>query len=124
MSIALETNQLIIKEILILVLAAIADYTIGDPQRWLHPVQVMGWLIQKYTDLAVKLLPPGGLRRIAGIWLGLGLIIGSGLVGQIVVASLTATNYQTELVIDFEIDWLETTPHLAVPFPHVAYAVL
>jgi len=75
--------------LLTLVTAAIADYIIGDPWGWLHPVQVMGWLIQKYTDLAVKFLPPGGWRRLAGVCLGLGLIIGSGLVGWVTVVGST-----------------------------------
>lgn len=80
---------MIIEETLILLVAAIADYLIGDPWGWLHPVQVMGWSIQKYTDLAVKLLPLGGLRRLAGIGLGLGAIAGSGLLGWLIVASST-----------------------------------
>ena len=66
---------------LVLLLAAIEDYLLGDPWGWLHPVQVMGWLIQKYTDLVVKLIPAGWLRRLAGTFLALGLIIGSGLFG-------------------------------------------
>lgn len=62
---------------LILLLAAFEDYLIGDPWGWLHPVQIMGWLIEKYTNLAIKFSSPGWQRRFAGIWLGLGLIIGS-----------------------------------------------
>ena len=69
----------------ILLLAAIEDYLIGDPWGWLHPVQVMGWLIQKYTDLALKLCSPGWQRRLAGVWLGLGLIVGSAAVGWLAI---------------------------------------
>ena len=69
----------------ILLLAAIEDYLIGDPWGWLHPVQIMGWLIQKYTELALKLCSPGWQRRLAGVWLCLGLVIGSAVVGRLVV---------------------------------------
>ena len=62
---------------IILILASIEDFLIGDPWGWLHPVQVMGWLIQNYTNLAIKLLASGWQRRLAGIFLSLGLIIGS-----------------------------------------------
>lgn len=71
---------------LVLLLATIEDYIIGDPWGWLHPVQVMGWLTQRYTDLAVKLLPSGWLRRLAGVFLGLGLIAGSGTLGWLIVS--------------------------------------
>ncbi len=70
---------------LILLLAAIEDYLIGDPWGWLHPVQVMGWLIKNYVDLVVKLFQPGWQRRLAGVFLGLILIIGSGLVGWLTI---------------------------------------
>ena len=69
----------------ILLLAAVVDYLLGDPWGWLHPVQVMGWLIQKYTDLALKSCSPGWQRRWAGIGLGSLLIIGSGVVGWLAV---------------------------------------
>ena len=71
----------------ILLLAAIEDYLIGDPWGWLHPVQVMGWLIQKYTDIVLKLCSPGIQRRGAGVLLGLVSIIGSGFVGWLSVWS-------------------------------------
>lgn len=70
---------------IILLLAAWLDYFIGDPWGWLHPVQVMGWIIQNYTDLTVKVCPPGWQRRLAGVGLGLGLIIGSGLISWLMI---------------------------------------
>ena len=70
---------------IVLLLAAIEDYLIGDPWGWLHPVQVMGWLINKYTQSAIALFAPGWQRRLAGIFLGLGLIIGSAVVGWLIV---------------------------------------
>ncbi|MEL6928092.1 MAG: adenosylcobinamide-phosphate synthase CbiB [Cyanobacteria bacterium J06600_6] len=69
---------------LILLLAAWVDYLVGDPWGWLHPVQVMGWSIQNYTNLALK-LNPGWQRRLAGIFLAQVLIIGSGLAGWLLV---------------------------------------
>ena len=71
----------------ILLLAAIEDYLIGDPWGWLHPVQVMGWLMQKYTDIVLKLCSPGIQRRGAGVLLGLVSIIGSGFLGWLSVWS-------------------------------------
>ena len=70
---------------LILLLAALEDYLIGDPWGWIHPVQVMGWIIQKYTALAIKFAQPGWQRRLSGVVLGVSLIIGSGLLGWLIV---------------------------------------
>ena len=111
MSIALDPNQLIIIVLTIILtpvgnltlsLAAIEDYLIGDPWGWFHPVRVMGWLIQKYTNLAIK-LSPGCPRRWAGILLGLSLIIGSGLFGWLVVWSLSIIHpllgYLAEIIL-------------------------
>ena len=77
---------------LVLLLAAWLDYLIGDPWGWLHPVQVMGWLIQSYTKIALKLCACGWQRRLAGILLGLIMIIGSGFVGWLVVAIANTIN--------------------------------
>ena len=38
-----------------LLIAAFLDYLIGDPAWCLHPVQVMGWAIAKYTNLFWRL---------------------------------------------------------------------
>lgn len=70
---------------LIILLAAIQDYLIGDPLGWIHPVQVMGWIIQQYTQLAIKFAQPGWQRRLSGVILGVSLIIGSGLLGWLIV---------------------------------------
>ena len=70
---------------LILSLAALEDYLVGDPWGWYHPVQAMGLVIQGYSKLALK-LAPGWQRRLAGVGLGLGLIFGSGAVGWLIVA--------------------------------------
>ncbi len=49
--------------------AAILDYLIGDPPQWLHPVQVMGWIINGYCRLIwARNLGVTG-EKIAGILL-------------------------------------------------------
>ena len=73
----------------ILLLAALEDYVIGDPWGWLHPVQVMGWLIQRFSKLIIKFCPPGWQRRLAGVFLCLLIIVGSGLYGWLIVFCCT-----------------------------------
>ncbi|ACB49801.1 cobalamin biosynthetic protein [Crocosphaera subtropica ATCC 51142] len=67
--------------IIILIFATILDYLIGDPWGWLHPVQVMGWLISRYSNFVLSIFHTKTQRRCAGVILGLGLIISSGIVG-------------------------------------------
>jgi adenosylcobinamide-phosphate synthase len=78
--------------IAVLLLASGLDYLLGDPWGWPHPVQVMGWLINRYSqfvftltarfsDLETKALA----ERFAGIGLAIGLIGGSGYVGWLLV---------------------------------------
>ncbi len=87
----------------ILLLAAFEDYLIGDPWTWPHPVQVIGWLIQKYTDLTIKFCQVGWQRRLAGVFLGLSLIVGSGIVGWLIVESFKIVHplwgYTSEIVL-------------------------
>jgi adenosylcobinamide-phosphate synthase len=68
-----------------LIIAAFWDYLIGDPRFLIHPVQVMGWIVQKYTEFTLKLNLQPLQRRFSGIFLGLSLIIGSGLIGWLTV---------------------------------------
>jgi adenosylcobinamide-phosphate synthase len=42
-------------EFAVLVLAAVLDYSIGDPWGWPHPVRVMGWAIDRYTRLVFNI---------------------------------------------------------------------
>jgi len=74
---------------LILIFAAILDRLIGDPVTWLHPVQVMGWMIARFTNLVIiedaatnKRLPRFSplMMRIAGVVLGVSMVLGSGAV--------------------------------------------
>lgn len=66
--------------VLVVVIAAILDYSIADPIGWLHPVQVMGWFISQLSQLAFKYCQTPLTQRIAGILLGLIVIIGSLLI--------------------------------------------
>jgi adenosylcobinamide-phosphate synthase len=70
--------------IVVLIIAAFLDYLIGDPWGWPHPVRVMGWVISHFTHFGFKFDSPL-LQRWAGIVLGMGLIIGSGVVGWLFV---------------------------------------
>ncbi|WP_338038756.1 adenosylcobinamide-phosphate synthase CbiB [Neosynechococcus sphagnicola] len=64
-----------------LVLAALLDFWIGDPWGWLHPVQVMGWAIAGYTHWVFQHCYQPLTLRVAGTFLGLALVIGSGVIG-------------------------------------------
>ncbi|MBW4664778.1 MAG: adenosylcobinamide-phosphate synthase CbiB [Chroococcus sp. CMT-3BRIN-NPC107] len=67
---------------LALVVAAVLDYLIGDPWSWLHPVQVMGWVINRFIGLlGFKECDRPLLQHCCGTFLGLSLIIGSGVFG-------------------------------------------
>jgi adenosylcobinamide-phosphate synthase len=83
-----------------LLVAAIVDYLIGDPWNWLHPVQVMGWIISHFTQLAINYLKERWQRRLAGIILGVGLIVGSGLVGWSIVQVTTWVHPILGIVIE------------------------
>ena len=78
---------------LILIFAASLDRLIGDPVNWLHPVQVMGWLISQFTDLVLIEDPASSNRiprfsplimKVLGIVLGISLILGSGVVSWLI----------------------------------------
>jgi adenosylcobinamide-phosphate synthase len=77
----LTSNQAAI----VLLLATSLDYFIGDPWGWPHPVRVMGWVISNFTGFVIQQFSNQQLRRLAGILLGVVLIIGSGLVGWLIV---------------------------------------
>jgi adenosylcobinamide-phosphate synthase len=68
-----------------LIIAAYLDYLIGDPWGWLHPVQVMGWAIDKYTQVALKYLHRPSWRRIAGVVLFWGLIFSTAAISWLII---------------------------------------
>jgi adenosylcobinamide-phosphate synthase len=69
----------------VLAIAAVLDYCIGDPWNWLHPVQVMGWAIQSYTKACLQRWQNPRMLKLAGIGLAIGLIGGSGAIGWLIV---------------------------------------
>ncbi|MDZ8236847.1 MAG: adenosylcobinamide-phosphate synthase CbiB [Nostoc sp. ChiQUE01a] len=71
----------------VLIIAALLDYLIGDPWGWPHPVQFIGWVISQLTKFSLPLCQHSLTQRLAGILLGIIVIIGSGLVGFFLVQS-------------------------------------
>ena len=72
---------------IVLIIAAILDYLIGDPWGWFHPVQAMGWLISRCTQFTFKHFDRPLTQRWIGVGLGIGLIAGSGLGGWLIIRS-------------------------------------
>ena len=70
---------------LILLLAALLDALIGDPWNWIHPVQVMGWVIGQYSKVALKLCKRPIAQTIAGIGLAMILIVGSSTIAYVLI---------------------------------------
>jgi adenosylcobinamide-phosphate synthase len=95
-SITLWTNNFAIAG---LAIASLLDYLIGDPWNWLHPVQVMGWMISRYTHFALKLLQRPLSLRIAGVILGLGMIGGSGIAGWLIIQAASLLHWSVTLAI-------------------------
>jgi adenosylcobinamide-phosphate synthase len=84
----------------VLSLAAIFDYLIGDPWGWIHPVQVMGWVIQSGTQLILKFCSRKWQRRLAGMILGLGLIVGSGSVTWLLIYFVSQVNHFLGIILE------------------------
>ncbi len=76
-------------ETVILIIAAILDYFIGDPWNWIHPVKVMGWFISRLTKLALKYCHHSLTQRLAGIVLTIFLVIGSGVFSCLIIQCAT-----------------------------------
>lgn len=71
----------------VLIIAATLDYLIGDPWGWPHPVRVMGWAISHLTKFALTYCHNSLTQRLAGIVLGIILIIGSGFTSYLLIQS-------------------------------------
>jgi adenosylcobinamide-phosphate synthase len=61
--------------------AAALDYLLGDPRFLLHPVQVIGWVVQRMSAAILSITRRPLWRWLAGIGLGLIIILGSGAGG-------------------------------------------
>jgi adenosylcobinamide-phosphate synthase len=85
---------------LVLIFAAIVDYLIGDPWGWLHPVEVMGWVISGVTNLTIKYCQQKWLRRLIGMGLGIGLIVGSAAIAWWIMQISIGLNLWFGLVIE------------------------
>ncbi|MDZ8185484.1 MAG: adenosylcobinamide-phosphate synthase CbiB [Nostoc sp. ChiSLP02] len=70
---------------LVLMIAALLDYLIGDPWGWPHPVQFMGWVISRLTKFSLQLCHNPLTQRLAGIMLATILITGSGIIGFLLI---------------------------------------
>ena len=88
-----------IQTITILWSASILDYLLGDPWGWLHPVQVMGWIISSYTNFITHHLTNKLTRKIAGVLLGSSLILGSGFLTWLIIDVATQINLYLAIVI-------------------------
>lgn len=84
----------------VLVLAAFLDYLIGDPWGWPHPVRVMGWVISRLTKLALQYCQNPISQRLAGMILGVIVIIGSGLVGWIIIQTARSVHPFLGIAVD------------------------
>ncbi|MBE9166949.1 cobalamin biosynthesis protein [Pleurocapsales cyanobacterium LEGE 06147] len=84
----------------VLIFAAIWDYSLGDPRNWLHPVQVMGWIINRFTRLTLNFCQEKEQRRLSGIILGLGLIIGTGSIAWLAIGGLRKINPWLDMGIE------------------------
>ncbi|MEC4813676.1 MAG: adenosylcobinamide-phosphate synthase CbiB [Scytonema sp. PMC 1069.18] len=73
--------------VVVFIIAASLDYTIGDPWGWPHPVRVMGWVISLLTKFVLTCCCNSLIQRIAGILLGIILIFGSGVLGYLLIQS-------------------------------------
>ena len=83
---------------LILILAASLDYLIGDPINWLHPVQVMGWMITQFTNLVIIKDAASNTRiprfsskimKMLGFILAISMILGCGLISWLIVIAFS-----------------------------------
>jgi adenosylcobinamide-phosphate synthase len=80
-------------------LASILDYLIGDPKTWIHPVQVMGWIIQHYHHFVIDRISSKLGRKIAGIILGFALILGSGGITWLLIYLVSSFNYYGGIIL-------------------------
>jgi adenosylcobinamide-phosphate synthase len=85
---------------MVLAIAALLDYLIGDPWNWLHPVQVMGWGINGYTQFILNTLKHPLGQRLAGVGLAILTIGLSGAIGWGLVYGAHWLNHWLGLAIE------------------------
>lgn len=88
--------------VVILPIAALLDFLLADPVGWLHPVQVMGWVIGRISEQVLTHCKASLVQRVAGVGLGLLLIGGSGFVGW----CLVALSYQIHMGVGIAVESL------------------
>jgi adenosylcobinamide-phosphate synthase len=84
---------------IVLILAAGLDYLIGDPWGWVHPVGVMGNLITNGVKIILDRTDTPSIRRLAGVFLGAGLIISWGAIAWLGFTWLTSIALPISLVL-------------------------
>lgn len=83
-----------------LLIAAFLDYLIADPNNIPHPVQVMGSIISFTSKTVTDFTKNFMLRRLAGIIFGMGLIVGSGIVGWLVIS----LSQEVSVILSFSLE--------------------
>lgn len=91
----LENSSLIV-----LGLAALLDYLIGDPWGWLHPVQVIGGAIAFYSHQSLKFCQQAIVLRLAGISLTLGVISTTLISAWFILSSAYHLNFLLGMGLD------------------------
>jgi adenosylcobinamide-phosphate synthase len=84
--------------------AWVLDRILGDPVRWVHPVQVMGWLISRWRDWSFQYLKDAPfLLRLSGVVLTLLLTLGSAAVAWAMILGARSIHpffgWGTEVII-------------------------
>lgn len=79
--------------LIIIYLASILDYLIGDPKNWFHPVQLIGWIIQQSVDFVINYTENKIVRKIAGVFIGLLLVLGCGVITWLIIYLLSRINF-------------------------------
>ena len=64
----------------VLAIALLLDYLMGDPWHWIHPVQVIGGWIDRVSKICLNQFESSWTLKMAGVFLGLSTIVGTGLV--------------------------------------------
>lgn len=72
-----------------LTIAAYLDYMLGDPWNWLHPVQVIGWGIHRYTTFVLNRSKSPVVLRAAGIGLTIATLSLTAVISWLLIQAVT-----------------------------------